>query len=99
MKTKLYDFYSDPGHGWLKVPRTEIEKLGIAHQVSTCSFKNGNFVYLEEDCDAPLFIKAQEAKGIEVKFKEYSTNKSSKIRSYPSFTDHLTSFIDHICNP
>jgi hypothetical protein len=86
MKTKFYNFYSDPSHGWLKVSRSEVDKLGIAEKISTFSYKNGDNIYLEEDYDALLFIKAQEAKGIEVKFKESSTNRSSKIRNYPHFT-------------
>jgi len=29
MKTKTYSFYADTGHGWLKVSRMELIKLGI----------------------------------------------------------------------
>jgi hypothetical protein len=96
MKTKSYDFYSDPSHGWLKVSITEVARLGIANKISTCSYKMGSHLYLEEDCDARLFVESQAAQGIEVKYREHFTNRSSKIRSYPFFTDHITSFIDEI---
>ena len=58
----MYDFISDPGHGWLRVTRTELNGLGIADQISSCSYQKGQYVYLEEDCDAPVFEKAWEAK-------------------------------------
>jgi len=56
---KIYTFYSDPGHAWLEVTRTEIKKLGLADQISSCSYQHEKHVYLEEDCDMPLFVKAQ----------------------------------------
>ncbi|MDZ4263801.1 MAG: hypothetical protein U1B30_15900 [Pseudomonadota bacterium] len=53
-----YTFIADPGHGWLQVPLHEVRKLGIADKISACSYMSSNMAYLEEDCDAPLFIKA-----------------------------------------
>ena len=85
MKTKTYNYYSDPSHGWLKVLRSEVENLQIMNKISTCSYMNGEHIYLEEDCDASLFINAQKEKGIDIKLKEFSTNRSSKIRSYMFF--------------
>ncbi|MDD5649455.1 MAG: hypothetical protein PHF86_03410 [Candidatus Nanoarchaeia archaeon] len=85
MKEKIYVFYSDSGHGWLKVLKREVETSGIIKQISSFSHKKNQFLYLEEDCDASIFIKAQEAKGIKVKLKSFSTNRSSKIRNYERF--------------
>jgi hypothetical protein len=56
-------FVEDPGHGWLKVPMAEIETLGIASDISQCSFVNGRFVYLEEDMDAGTYLNARQAQG------------------------------------
>lgn len=53
-----YRFISDPGHGWLEVPTSELDSLGIAHLISSCSYTNGAFVYLEEDCDLAVFFVA-----------------------------------------
>ena len=86
MKSQKYTFYADPGHAWLKVPRIELHKLGIADKISHCSYQKGLFVYLEEDCDAPKFIKAKEATGCQVAPVELHTDRSSKIRSYDSYT-------------
>lgn len=83
---KTYTFFSDPGHAWLKVPRSEIHDLGIRSTISHCSYQRGNFVYLEEDCDASKFIDAKMAAGFEVKFKEKIADRSSKIRNYDSFS-------------
>lgn len=48
-------FHHDAGHGWLAVPFSLI--LPILHEVSSFSYYNGSFVYLEEDCDLSLFIR------------------------------------------
>lgn len=54
-----YRFLNDPGHGWLEVPRAELEALGIADKISSYSYINQRFAYLEEDCDAPKFLAAK----------------------------------------
>ena len=59
---KTYTLYSDPGHGWLQVQKKELEELNIINNVSEYSYINGEFVYLEEDRDLNLFIKAYENK-------------------------------------
>lgn len=54
---KTYTFHQDPGHGWLEVPRAELQALGIAHRISGYSYesRDGATVYLEEDCDLSTF--------------------------------------------
>ena len=81
----MYTFFSDPGHAWLKVPRSEIHDLGIRSTISHCSYQKGVFVYLEEDCDATKFIKAKEARGELVQYREKTANRLSKIRSYDHY--------------
>jgi len=46
-------FITDPGHGWLRVPRELIE----GEEYSGYSYFNDTYAYLEEDSDAPLFLK------------------------------------------
>jgi hypothetical protein len=59
----MFIFYSDPGHGWLEVSAANLRALGLnPTDFSTCSYRKGNVFYLEEDCDAPKFITAWEAK-------------------------------------
>jgi hypothetical protein len=51
-------FIEDPGHGWIKVPLNLIAALGIASQISTYSYMDQAFAYLEEDCDLSIFFHA-----------------------------------------
>ena len=85
MKTKIFDFYADPGHGWLKVPKSLLVDLGITGKISSHSYQRRDYIYLEEDGDLSLFIKAMRESGVEVRFREHHTNKQSKIRSYSPF--------------
>lgn len=59
MSSDTYSFISDPGHGWLQVPMSELEELGIASEVSRSSRRSGTVAYLEEDRDAELFVSAK----------------------------------------
>lgn len=53
---KTFKFYTDPGHGWLAVKITDLAKIGMSiNDFSAYSYRRGGTVYLEEDCDAPLF--------------------------------------------
>lgn len=91
-------FYQDPGHGWLKVPMKYIKELSIENDISSYSYKLGEFVYLEEDSDVSAFINAlfkktglpEEDKPrfmneFKNKVKTQHTNNYSKIRSYPHY--------------
>ena len=76
----------DPGHGWVKVPIQLLMELDIFSKISTYSYRNGDFAYLEEDMDAGTFIEAYKAKFDDApKFREHFTDRSSRIRNYQSF--------------
>ena len=80
-----FNSYSDPGHGWTRVPRKLLDKLGIEDKITPYSRQRGDYAYLEEDCDLALFCSTLRARGIEPEFRHYSTDRTSKIRSYVSF--------------
>ena len=83
---KKFDFICDPGHGWIKVPFVLLETLGIVDQISNCSYQRKDFVYLEEDCDASVFVSAYEKHyGFCPTFRRKHSNKQSKIRSYMDY--------------
>ena len=84
---KKYHFYSDPGHGWLKVSIKELIKLGIAEKITGYSYRKGNFAYLEEDCDVSTFADSKKIspKDFENHIYYHSANKMSKIRNYSSY--------------
>ena len=54
----MFRFISDPGHGWLEVPRSLLSELGILEEITTYSYQKKELVYLEEDCDASRFFEA-----------------------------------------
>lgn len=55
-------FISDPGHGWLRVPLEDVCASSAIDHISEFSFIDGDcrYAYLEEDCDAPLYLNALE---------------------------------------
>lgn len=83
---QTFDFYCDPGHGWVKVAKDLLKYLGIEKEITPYSYQRGNYAYLEEDCDASTLITALQAKNIEYSFREHHTNRSSKIRSYSMYS-------------
>lgn len=87
---KSITIYTDPSHGWAKVSLSELFKLEIHDKISSYSYIRSNekysYVYLEEDCDLSMYLKALDSKGIQYKFKTLHTDKSSKIRSYSRYT-------------
>jgi len=82
--TKQYYFHADPGHAWLAVKRKELIRLGIINQISSYSYQKGGTVYLEEDCDAGLFMDAKKKVGEPIEIKE-TYKENTPIRNYPNF--------------
>jgi hypothetical protein len=86
MKNRTITVYSDPGHAWAKVSRSELIRLGLIDKISTYSYQRKGFVYLEEDRDLGLYIVALRDAGATIKFKEMvSRERQSKIRGYDYF--------------
>ena len=84
---KDYYFHADAGHGWLAVPRKTLQQLNLIGLISRYSYQRGKTVYLEEDCDAPIFIKKMENKyGRCISIKLAKHCDYSPIRSYQPFT-------------
>lgn len=75
-----YTFFNDPEHGWLEVGRDELAMLHIDDAISSYSYQRGDKVYLEEDCDATLFINALENLGVKFTFTSITSNNDSPIR-------------------
>jgi len=80
----VYTFYQDPGHGWIDVSAEEVKRLGIAGQVSRYSYAHGDRVYLEEDCDAALFMDAKKGLGEPVQLVEVYQERTP-IRHYEPY--------------
>lgn len=78
-------YHTDPGHGWLEVPRTEIDALGIAKQITAYSYEQGGVAYLEEDCDASLFVQAAKNAGIQITPVDRHVDRDHPIRRMARF--------------
>lgn len=85
MKPLKLKFHSDAGHGWLAVKRELLNLLGIADKVTSYSYQRGQSVYLEEDCDASLLIKALDARCVAHTIVNIKPKNRSPIRSYASY--------------
>ena len=79
------DFYQDPGHGWVKVKRTVLARLGIQPLISMYSRQRGDYVFLEEDGDLGCLHQALRARGETLEYRYHHTDKSSKIRRYERY--------------
>ena len=85
-----YTFHADAGHGWLEVPRSDIQALDIDGLISVASYQKGNRVFLEEDRDALLFHHALgKALGRDLKAEDFSREvfdgDESPIRGYDRY--------------
>jgi hypothetical protein len=78
--------HADAGHAWVAVKLAELKVLGIQSSISGYSYVRGKTAYLEEDCDAGLYIQAMRARGIEVAFREGSRRERSPIRGFDRYT-------------
>lgn len=81
---KTFYYYSDPGHGWLAVNYDDIADVGLTvDQFSPYSYVRDTTLFLEEDCDAGLFVVAYRAKhGRPPRYVETNSNADSIIRTY-----------------
>lgn len=84
---KTYTFHEDPGHGWLAVPVAEIVCTGLHTKISRYSFvsRDRETAYLEEDCDAPKFIKEIGLTREEI--RTVHSNSESFIRDLPRYRE------------
>jgi hypothetical protein len=81
------NIYADPSHSWAAIKRNTAVAIMEDHfaDISGCSYQRGKTVYLEEDCDFPLFVSCANAKEVELDIVYHHTDRCSQIRNYPSF--------------
>jgi hypothetical protein len=84
MNIHIHRFFADSGHGWLEVPMDELRTMGLIDSISRYSYRSGN-TYLEEDCDAGLFITAKENLGMKVQLEEKHVDGDSFVRTLPRY--------------
>jgi len=83
--------YHDAGHGWYRVSRAVIKRLGLENKVSEYSYqsKGGHSVYLEEDADFPLFLSRLRELDIDrdkvIQFEREVYSHRSRVRRLESY--------------
>ena len=76
-----FNYIQDPGHGWIEVPKDLAHAFGFQDKITSYSFHNRDFYYLEEDLDAGLLFKALRANKTGYILKEKHSNNDSFVRS------------------
>ena len=66
METINLTFYDCISHGYLQVSWADFVNIikKSAYYPSECSYKGRGYVYLEDDCDAPEFLKVLNDEGV-----------------------------------
>ena len=85
-KNKTLQVYSDPGHAWVKVSRSDKTFMKIADKISCFSYQLNDNVYLEEDDDLGTYIEQLKKDGYSYTFKYKHTNNDSRIRNYEPYS-------------
>lgn len=67
-------FSSTPRHGYLEVPTFLLERVGFTP--TRFSVRMSGYYFLEEDCDAPDFLKLADAHGIQYRITEYERDEA-----------------------
>lgn len=83
----MLSYTNDTKNGWLGVPVFELDNLGIGMQISTKSFRCGEWAFLDEECDMPLFINAYKKVVGREPFIKYNkpSKKYAKIRNHSEY--------------
>jgi len=76
-KKVVRKFHQDPGHGWLCVKIAELEALGIADKITSCSYMRKQSAYLEEDQDMTTYQNALKERGIELEIVDGKIHKGN----------------------
>lgn len=94
IKTKKITVFSDSGHAWAKVKRSELVSLLVLGKISSYSYQRSEYVYLEEDCDLSHYINALKLNNpdLVIVWNTRNTNSRSKIRSYERFYSPIKTF-------
>jgi len=89
-------YHHDPGHGWLEVPmyaaikvRTPLTKISPYSYVGF-SKSEGVILYLEEDCDMPIFMAAAAAAGLKLSVTNVTHEDNCfvrKLNHFPEWSD------------
>jgi hypothetical protein len=82
--TRKFDFHTDAGHGWLKVHVRDLTDVALTvAEFSAYSYRDGEWLYLEEDLDAGTFIRQWETRVGALNIRHIDDGYDSPIRDLP----------------
>ena len=77
---RILSFHADPGHGWLAAPIDEIREAGLCISEYSYINRDTGTAYLEEDCDAMVFINHLKKNNVPFTISETHINDDHPIR-------------------
>ena len=101
-KHLIFDFHQDGGHAWLKVSKDLFNKTNASiEHISRFSYEDNNNYYLEEDCDATMYLNNLKKQGIQYSFIIIDDGDYSPIRELERISTTITfgAFTDNFNNP
>ena len=91
MKHLIFDFHQDGGHAWLKVSKKLFNKTNASiEHISRFSYQDNNNYYLEQDCDATMYLNNLKEQGIKYSFINIDDGDYSPIRKLERLSTTLT---------
>ena len=82
----VFTHHYDAGHGWLEVSAWMLLRLGLDDMITRFSYAHNGLVFLEEDIDAPLFLRELDRQKFPWEIKQVCDGTVSEIRSYCSYS-------------
>lgn len=84
MKDLTFIFHEDGAHGWLKVPKDLYNRTNLTVKHISCySYHDNDNYYLEEDCDATMYLKNLDHQNIKHSLNIVYDGDYSFIRNLP----------------
>ena len=81
---RTFTLITDPGHGWLKVHLNDIYDINLhPTEFSSYSYRDGDWMYLEEDLDAGTFLSHYEALRGNFRIHEQYEQNDCFVRNLP----------------
>ena len=81
---RTFTLFTDPGHGWLKVHLSDLYDIDMdPGQFTAYSYRDNDWLYLEEDCDASTFLSNYERLRGNFRINEKYDDRDSFVRNLP----------------
>ena len=52
----MYNYYVGDTRGWIRVKKEELERVNLLNSISTSSYVDKDYIYLDEEIDFSFFL-------------------------------------------